>query len=172
MVRRPLRGSVWERPLLSRLSQGERMVWWRLLVPCARRWTLNQKSRARSTASRGSLLDFSENDDRGRIPMLPRRMKLGRRVAVVPARPGPGGQWMTMGDSPPSLTYFCVIGGHPRLSKSSSGASRHARRRRWRTRAPVGSAFGPPPTHPSLISLWMIGRRPKSGSISRSIASG
>jgi hypothetical protein len=36
-----------------------------------------------------------------------------------------------------------------RLSKNSSGASRHARKRRWRTRAPVGSAFEPPPIHQS-----------------------
>jgi len=92
MVRRPLRGSVRERPLLSRLSQGERMVWWRLLAPCAPRWTLSQKSRARSTASRGSLSDFSQNDDRGRIPMPPGRMKPGHRAAVVPVRPVPGGQ--------------------------------------------------------------------------------
>ena len=87
MVRRPLRGSVRERPLLSRLSQGERMVWWRLLAPCAPRWTLSPRSRARSTASRGSLLDFSENDDRGRIPMPLRRMKPGSRLEVVPMIP-------------------------------------------------------------------------------------
>ena len=64
------------------------------------------------------------------------------------------------------------VGNIKALLRSSSEASRRARRRRWRTGAPVGSAFGPPPTHPSLISLWMIGRRPKSGSISRSFASG
>jgi hypothetical protein len=88
---------------------------------------------------------------------------------------GETGTWRTVDDDgrfPSLIDLFLHHGGRSRLSKSSSGASRRTRRGRWRTRAPVESAFGPPPTHPSLISLWMIGRRPKSGSISRSFASG
>jgi hypothetical protein len=44
--------------LLSRLSQGEQTVWWRLPVPCAPLRTLSQRSRARFMVLRGSLLDF------------------------------------------------------------------------------------------------------------------
>jgi len=85
------------------------------------------------------------------------------------------GTWKTVDDDgqfPSSLTCFCVMGGRSRLSKSSSVVSRHARMRTWKTSALIGSAFGPPPTRPSLTSFWMIGRRPKSGSISRSFGSG
>ena len=122
MVCRPLRGFVRERLLLSRLSQGGQTVWWRLPVPCAPLWILSQRSRARSTASRGSLLDFFESVDHGRITIPPRRMKPGRLVVALPTRPGPGGQWMMTGDSPPLSTYFYIMGGRSRLSKSSSGA--------------------------------------------------
>ena len=92
MVRRPLRGSVRERLRLSRLSLGEQTEWWRLPAPCAPLRTLSQRSRARSTASRGSLVDSFEIDVRGKIPMPLGRMKPGRRAGVIPARPGPGGR--------------------------------------------------------------------------------
>jgi len=88
---------------------------------------------------------------------------------------GESGTWRTVDDDgrfPSVVDLFLRHGGRSRLSKSSSGASRRARRKRWKTGAPVGSAFGPPPIHQSLISLWMIGRWPKSGNISRSFASG
>ena len=141
-------------------------------LACMMRTPVDPQSEIKgTTASRGSLSDFSENDGRGRITNPPRRMKPGRLVVALPTRPGPGRQWMMMGDSPPLSTYFYVMGGHSRLSKSSSGVSRRARRRRWKTGAPIGSAFGPAPTHPILTSLWMTGRRPKSGNISRSFAS-
>ena len=111
-------------------------------------------------ASRGSLPDFFENDGRGRITNPLRRMKPGRRVVALLTRPGPGRRWMMTGGSPPLSTCFYVMGGHSRLSTSSSKGSRCARRRRWKTGALIGSAFGPPPTRPSLTYFWMIGRRP------------
>ena len=156
MVLQPLRGSIRGCLLPSRPSQGEQTVWWRLPVPCAPLQTPRQRSWARFIVSRESLSDSFEIGDRGRISAPLARMKPERRVEVIPVRPGPGGRWMMTGDSPPLLTCFCVMGGSSRLSRNSSGASRRAQRRRWRTGAPVRSAFEPPPIHQSPISLWMI----------------
>ena len=44
---------------------------------------------------------------------------------AIPGRPGPGGLWMTTGDSPPSLTYFYVMGvarDYPRAHLGRQGA--------------------------------------------------
>ena len=85
------------------------------------------------------------------------------------------GTWKTVDDDgrfPSLIDLFLRHGGRSRPSKNSSGASRRAWIKRWKTGALTGSAFGLPPTHPSLTSFWMIGRRPKSGNISRSFASG
>ena len=89
-------------------------------------------------------------------------------AVATPTRPGPGGQWTTTGGFPLLSTYSCTTEARSTPFRSLSGASRRARRRRWRTRAPVGSVFGPPPIHQSPTSLWMTGRKPRSGSISRS----
>jgi len=132
--------------------------------------TLSLRSRARSTTLTRSLLGSSESVGRGRTAFPPRKTKPGRRAAVVPVRPGPGRRWMTTGGSPPLSTYFYATVGRLRPSKSSSGVSRHARIRRWKTGALTGSASEPPLTRPSLTSLWTIGRRLRSGSISRSFA--
>ena len=120
-------------------------------LACAMRTPADPQSEIKGTiyGIEGSLPGSFETGDHGWISALLGRMKPEPRAEVTPARWGPGGQWTTMGISPPSSTCSCATGGRLRLSKSSSGASRHARKRRWRTRAPVRSAFEPPPIHQS-----------------------
>ena len=68
---------------------------------------------------------------------------------------GEAGTWWSVDDDgrfPSLVDLFLHHGGRSRPFKSSSGASRHARRRRWRTGALGGSAFEPLPIRRSLIS--------------------
>ena len=84
------------------------------------------------------------------------------------------GTWKTVDDDgrfPSLIDLFLRHGGSLEAIQELIQALRRAQRRKWRTGAPTGFASGPPPTRPSLTSFWMIGRRPKSGNISRSSAS-
>ena len=85
------------------------------------------------------------------------------------------GTWKTVDDDgrfPSLVDLFLRHGGLSKPSRSSSEASRRTPTRRWRTGVPTGSASGPPPTRPNPISSWTTGRRPRSGSTSRSFACG
>ena len=171
MVRRPPRGSVLGGQPPSRQNLGGMMVLWRSCVPCARRRTPYLRSKVRSMVSRGSPRGSFGSDGRGRILASTWETRLGLVVAATHMRPGLGGRWLTTGDFLPSSICSCATEARSRPCRSSSEASRRARRRRWKTGAPGGSAFVPPLVRKSPISLSTIGRRRRSGSTSRSFVS-
>ena len=123
-------------------------------IACAMRTLAdpNPKSRAPYTVSMGSPRGSFEIGDRGRISAPRRGTTLALLAVATPMRPGPRGRWTTTGGSLPSSTYSCATEVRSRPFKSLSKVSRHAQRRRWRTGAPVGFVFEPPPTRRSPTS--------------------
>ena len=79
--------------------------------------------------------------------------RLGLLVVATWTRLGLRGRWMMMGDFLPWSICSCAMEARSRQCKSSSKASRRARRRRWKIGAPGGSAFKHPLVRKSLKAV-------------------
>jgi len=113
-------------------------------LACTMRTPVDPESEIRRTiyGMDGLPRDSSGSVGPGRNVFPPRRTRLERWAVVEAVKPGPGRRWTTMGSSLPSSTCSCATGGHSRLSRSSSAASRRGLTRIWRIGAPTGSVSG------------------------------
>jgi len=85
------------------------------------------------------------------------------------------GTWKTVDDDgrfPSLVDLFLRHGGSLETVHELIRGVKARTEEEMETGAPTGSTSGPPPTRPSLTFLWTIGRRLRSGSISKSFASG